>query len=520
LVEAQNNADSPVYQHWLTPQQFARSFGPTATTLAQVRAELAAHGLRVIEARGQMLQVGGTAASVESTFGVRLLHARFADGSERLVADRALRMPPAIAASGALTPEFSTAPSPHVDSQIVHRNPLNIFSTVGPYFAYDLRQAYDFPSATSLTASGVNIAILMEGDFNPTDLAQYFSNDGLTGAQVPTVVSVPINGGLAFNANTSVETELDIEQSGGMSLGANIRLYDLSDLQFATTIFGLEHIVSDNFADVVNMSFGANEAGLTAANNNGISLFYILEIYDWLFYQGSTQGITFVASSGDHGAIPLVNGVPTLSVEAPASDPNVVAVGGTNLVTAHTTGSFNSAYVSENAFHDDEPNGEVWGSGGGVSILWGKPGYQTFVKTPSATFRTVPDIALHMGGCPGDRTACNVPDSADYEFVGGKAAEIIGTSAAAPDMAGLFALKKKLTGKRLGVENVDIYTRSEKQFEGTGKPFHHAGIGGNNGRYTTNYPYDLVLGNGTVDARAFLGTNVPAAGIPHTASNP
>jgi len=521
LIEAQNSVGSPVYQHWLTPQQFARSFGPTAATLAQVRAELAARGLRVTEQRGLMLQVAGSAAAVESAFGIRLLHARFADGSQRLVADRPLRMPPAIAASGALTPEFSTAPSQHTDSQIVGRVPLNFHSSTGPYFAFDLRQAYDFPSAASLTAHGVNIAILMSGNYSSSDLATYFSEDGLTGTNLPTVTSVPINGGLAFSAANSEETELDIEQSGGVSLGASIRLYDLSDLSFATTIFGLEHIVDDNFADIVSMSFGANEAALTAAENGGTSLFYILELYDWLFSQGTAQGMAFVASSGDHGAIPLVAGQPTLSVEAPASDPFVVSVGGTNLVTTSTANSFNSAYVSENAGDDLEPGNEVWGSGGGVSIYWARPNYQTMVPTPSTVFRTVPDVAQHMGGCPSGAISCNKPDSSDYEFLGGTIVEVIGTSAAAPDIAGLLALKKKFTGKRIGFENVDVYTRAKNQIAGHGAPFFHKGIPGFNGHYSTAVPYDLVIGNGTVDGRHFLGaTNLPAAGIPHTASNP
>ncbi len=520
LVAAQNRPDSPFYKHFLTPQQFARSFGPTPATLAQVTAELASHGLRVTEHTGQMLQVAGTASAVESEFGIRLMHARFRDGSQRLVADRALKMPRAIAASGALTPMFTTAASQHTDSQIAGRGPFSILGPRGPYYAYDLRQAYDFPSAASLTANGVTIGILMTGNYQLSDLTQYFQQDGLTGSQVPTVVSEGINGGFPFSSPGSLETELDIEQSGGVSLGANIRLYDLSDLQFPTTIFGLEHMVNDNIADVVNMSFGANEAALTAAENGGVSQFYILELYDWLFFQGTSQGMTFVASSGDHGAIPLVGGKPTLSAESPASDPFVTAVGGTNLVTTFTQGNFDSAYVSENAHHDLEPGGEVWASGGGVSIYWGKPNYQSLVPTPSNTFRTVPDVAQHMGGCPGDAIDCSSADSSDVEFFNGKTVFTIGTSASAPDIAGLFALKKKLTGKRLGLENTDIYTRAKNQIAGTGTPFHHKGILGDNGHYSVAAPYDLVIGNGTVDGRQLLGTTLPAAGIPHTASNP
>ena len=194
--------------------------------------------------------------------------------------------------------------------------------------------------------------------------------------------------------------------------------------------------------------------------------------------------------------------------------------GGTNLVTKYTSGSDNSAYVSENELYDTEANGEVWASGGGISQIWAKPSYQSSVPTQSTKARTVPDLSQHMGGCPGDATKCHTPHSADYEVLGGQAVGVIGTSASAPDIAGLFALKVAMTGGRLGWENVDIYTRAKAQIAGTGKPFHQA-ITGNNGHYATTKPYNLVIGNGSVDARQLIGaTKLPAAGVPGTATNP
>jgi subtilase family serine protease len=524
LVAAQNQKGSPQYHKWLTPAQFQDRFGPTADTINKVTSELTLHGLSVVEHQGLMLSVAGSASAVQDAFGVRLSHAQFADGFQSLVADRALTMTPALAASGALTPNFSTAAQMHKDSVIVGpAAPRNFKSATGPYLAADLRQAYDFPSAKSLTAKGVNIAILMDGDYNLTDIQDYFKDDGLPTSLWPTLTSIPINGGLAFSTSTSGETHLDIQQSGSVSMAANIGLYNLSDLSPATIIFGLNHIVSDNVADVVNMSFGGPEADLLPANNKGISQFYLLDMEDWVFYQGTSQGITFVASSGDHGAIPLVGASqkPTLSVDDPASDPNVLSVGGTNLVTSYTAGSTQSTYVSENANYDSEPNGEVWASGGGISIYWPQPSYQTLVPTPSTKFRTVPDVAQHMGGCPSGATKCPTPYSADYEVIGGASVTVIGTSASAPDITGLLALKVKLTKGRLGLENVDVYTQAKNQIAGTGTPFHHTGIPGNNGHYATKVPYDLVIGNGTVDGRQLLGaTNLPAAGDPNTTTNP
>jgi hypothetical protein len=126
-----------------------------------------------------------------------------------------------------------------------------------------------------------------------------------------------------------------------------------------------------------------------------------------------------------------------------------------------------------------------------------------------------------MGGCPSDATKCTPVHSSDIEIIGGRVVGVIGTSASAPDITGLLALKVKLTGDRLGWENVDIYTQAQSQNGGgTAAPFRHKGIVGNNGHYKVAAPYDLVIGNGTVDGRQLLGTKVPAAGVPGTSSNP
>ena len=127
-----------------------------------------------------------------------------------------------------------------------------------------------------------------------------------------------------------------------------------------------------------------------------------------------------------------------------------------------------------------------------------------------------------MGGCPNAaKMPCGPDRSSDWEVLNGQTFEQVGTSAASPDIAGMFALKNKLVGGRLGAENLDIYTRSKNQIDGSGTPFRHAKIKGSNGHYTVKAPYDMVIGNGTVDARQFLSaTNLAASGNLGTASNP
>jgi subtilase family serine protease len=202
-------------------------------------------------------------------------------------------------------------------------------------------------------------------------------------------------------------------------------------------------------------------------------------MYDDLFRQGNAQGITFVASSGDSGASPIPAascfdpaaekgcGGFLLSVELPASDPHMTGVGGTNLVTTMNATSLNSKYVSEAAFGDlltediffgTPASGAFWGSGGGDSVVFNRPEYQVLAHTGSK-FRTVPDLSLHMGGCPpGSVAPCGPDRSADVLVIGSDQFNVVGTSASAPDFAGLTALKIERFGTRLGNENYDIYS--------------------------------------------------------------
>ena len=235
-------------------------------------------------------------------------------------------------------------------------------------------------------------------------------------------------------------------------------------------------------------------------------------------------------------------------VENPASDPNVTAVGGTNLQTTATPGPDDATYASENADFDPRlpaqfqlSDGSVvsvgnntWGSGGGISSIFGKPLYQYLVNTGSNRFRTVPDVSLMMGGCPGDadlaaQDCTTLPRSATIVWIDGQAVLLIGTSSSSPEMAGVLALAVELNGGRLGNVNPMIYALSATQtlFGGTHAPkqlqIFHRNIEGNNNAFTVKpgQAYSEVLGNGTLDVKNFLGLQAAApAGAPNTPSNP
>ena len=196
----------------------------------------------------------------------------------------------------------------------------------------------------------------------------------------------------------------------------------------------------------------------------------------------------------------------------------------------HNAKSFDSTYTSENAnydplgsdsFFNTPATGVIWGSGGGISTYFAQPSYQTGISSVSRKWRLVPDVALHMGGCPGSAVfPCGPNRSGDISILNGATVGVIGTSAAAPDFAGLLALRVELTHGRLGNENYRLYTLARAQAAGAKPLVFRTSISGNNG-YATTPGYNLVLGNGTVFGAAYLGVaNQPLAGIPKSASNP
>lgn len=543
LIAAQQDSRSPEYHRWLSEADLEARFGPDPAAAARVATLLREAGFAVAP-HPQGVRASGRADAADRLFGAELHHAAGRHGGDRIVARDGLHFPPALAAEGARVVDFDPFVRMHALARPSAR-PANRTSDIGPYWADDLRQAYHAVSAQVATGAGRTIAILMDADVLDSDMAAYFGGKQ-EATSSPSLTRVAIDGGAGFDASgDSLESTLDVQQSFGIAPGAGIILYVLHDLSDSTIMDGLNQVIADDAADIVSMSFSACEALYTAAYNDGTDETATLGQYDTIFAQGTAKGITFVAASGDDGALPCpppgyFNGVKGSysfgpGAGTPATDPLVTGVGGTNLRTS--TGSTASTYVKENA-HDDpllpwDPygmgtnvSGGVWGSGGGPSLYFTKPSWQKLVHTRT-TMRATPDLALHMGGCP-TGTVSNCLDlvrSGDWEYIDGAYQAVIGTSAAAPDFAGVLAIMEQYQGgTRLGAVNQLIYQLAlEKQ--GGQSPAFHQNIAGYNGVYTTyadaSAPYNMVIGNGTVRIRRFIGAaGEPLAGVPGTSSNP
>ena len=564
LLAELHDSKSANYQHWLEPSEFLSRFGPSTADLASVKQSLTAHGFTIINENSHGMRVQGPASAVSKAFAAPVQR-RTQNAHTRFMA-RGLQMPGELAALNIRVVGLEGLPEHQVHSQVtgaVMNTPDNRYATTGPYWFDDLKQAYDYPAYSKKTdGTGVTAAVLMGDLLFPGDVDAAFNHEmftTITGLPVPGVTTVLIDGGGAIGGPDTFEASLDVQQILGGAPGTNVTLVSVPDLSDDHILDGYSYIIDQNTFDLVNSSFGECELEYTAAYNEGTDFTYILQEYNELYQQGVAQGITFAVSSGDQGGImcpsPDYGFLPNdgnitfgIGVSTPADDPNVTAVGGGNLITTFKTGSLNSAYVRESAFADtDIPydvyglgqnvSGGVWGAGGGVSQIYKKPLYQYLANTGSATQRTLPDIGMQVGGCPGGISlTCGADDSAAVVAYGvnfgGGFFGVIGTSVSSPEFLGALALYEQQLGKhhRQGNVNYYLYTMGALQslFGGVNAPealqFYHRNIPGFDGAFNggkPSYNYDYIYGQGSPDVRKLFGLEkYPAAGVPQTPSNP
>jgi subtilase family serine protease len=166
--------------------------------------------------------------------------------------------------------------------------------------------------------------------------------------------------------------------------------------------------------------------------------------------------VTVIAASGDTGPVgvpcpsrlTLPGAVPVRVPNLPASDPLVLAAGGTSLTASHQTG----AYISETAWGEPFENRGVstLASGGGFSHLFPRPAYQHGVPGIGGA-RGLPDVAADAAGATG--MALVISNGAGRYTISAAG----GTSAAAPFWAGLIAVADQYAGHDLGFVNPLLY---------------------------------------------------------------
>jgi subtilase family serine protease len=558
LIAAQTTPGSPSFHKWLTPGQFNAAYGPTAAQLQAAVTGFQALGLTAAVSGPRQVHVSGTAAQVQTAFATQLRDVKGASGKTRVVAAGTLALSPALKAAGVMIPAFANKALLKSAGNVVATDvPDTRYGPASRYYFTDLKQAYDYPSHDAMRngkrvdGTGASVAIVMEDEILDTDIVAYFGHEAWTAnttSPIPVVNHVAINGGGVYGGPGTFEASLDTQMVTGGAPGANTTLLSIPSLADANIADAYAYAVNSNLYDIVSSSFGGPESFYLAAFNGGTDYTYLLKVEDGLFKQGNAEGITFVASSGDEGALqnpglaylnndPRVHPVFVPGVSTPASSPHVVAVGGGNLITSFIPGATTSTYVAENGLGDAEVphdpygfghqvSGGYWGAGGGISQVFGKPSYQRWTPTGSVTKRTLPDVGMIVGGCPGGLAIqpCGTDGPRSYviTYVGGRRYGLIGTSVSAPEFAGALALYVGQNG-RLGNANAYLYAAGQAQAAGGPAAFHttHPSFDGYWRDGNQGGAYDYIFGNGSPDVRVLFGfTDLDPAGDPKTASNP
>jgi subtilase family serine protease len=331
------------------------------------------------------------------------------------------------------------------------------------------------------------------------DLADFDRRFGLPTARIQVITTLA--GSSASPWLASIEEVVDTEMVHAVAPDATIRELlvakaDVNTPAKEAATFAKQVRIAASHADVISLSGGFGEHFDTRAE--------VTTINSALEYSAARH-VTFVAASGDGGAISDLgtfgSSTPVKEVSLPASDPLVLAVGGTSLTANPVTGT----YISETALNTLPKviDGHSEGSGGGFSHLFARPTYQDDVPG-IGVMRGVPDVAGDGSSSSGMAFVFAAPGGAYALLSEG------GTSTSAPFWAGLIALADQEAGQPLGFVNPAIYQIARGPLYH--KAFHDITTGNNtvvvNGHTIAGYQagpgWDPVTGWGTPDAQVLV----------------
>jgi kumamolisin len=280
---------------------------------------------------------------------------------------------------------------------------------------------------------------------------------------------------------------LDIEVSGAIAPGAKIVVYFAPDASDQSFLGVMNAIITDtvNKPNIVSISWGGPEDTATSQFQTE---------FDQLLQSAAHLGLTVCVAAGDNGSADFAADDPNWDkkahVDFPASDPFVLACGGTQLTASSTA-------ITKEVVWDDGKND---GTGGGVSRVFALPSYQQNAGVPPAAdpvgpvMRGVPDVAGDAAPASGYRILC---DGTSFPDPSQGLPPVGGTSAVAPLWAGLIARINQGLGKPAGFINPLLYAAP-------GNATFHDITQGTNGDYKAGAGWDPCTGLGTPNGQSLL----------------
>jgi kumamolisin len=528
-VASSEDPGSPFYHRFLSLPEFVFAFAPNSAIISILTKYLESFGIQVTDVYADHLLVKatGTVDAFNKAFSFAVHD--FSQGGKRF--HRPLGKPSIPSILSEILVEVvgpsdearfhpmnvrltDRLKSPSLQQGGV-QSPLGAIATgvPGQYTVGDVANLYNINPLykAHINGRGRTVGIATLANFLPSDAYAYWN---LFGLQVlpNRITQVHVDGGGPLSGpDGSGETSLDVEQSGGLAPYAKIIVYDApnTDPGFMDLFY---KAASDNLVDSLSVSWGEAEIYYLNATIGEYAPGQLLAFHQ-AFLELAAQGISAFASSGDSGAYDAnytfntgygvqLNNV--LSVDSPGSDPAITAAGGTTRPFKLPASQLNGipptapplVVATEQVWGWDylqnylvEYGGPVFqnsqfpgGGGGGVSIVWSLPPYQShtagirrsepgqsvvsngqdLLNLP-ANFagRNLPDISLNADPLSG-YYLLSTEDGGLLDFYGG-------TSFVGPQLNGITALISQATGGgRLGLWNPMLY-RFQHVY-GYGKP--------------------------------------------------
>lgn len=423
----------------------------------------------------------------------------------------------------------------------------------------DFASQYGLDALGAADGTGQAIGVVTFAALDQGAPEDFWQNLSLTPQRPRTVTVRDVDGGPGAPGDDSDETDLDVEQAGGVAPGANIVVYQAPNTD-AGGVDALFQAASENVAGSVSLSWATSETLLGYEQTTGTASSGWRAAYDLAFLELAAQGQSTFVASGDVGPYEAYVEdelhTTNLTVSAFAASPFVTAAGGTTLpfstdywgawsdeqLTVPRERAWSSDYLwGPTARTNDMSYGDAakffldsgaGAGGGGYSAVEPMPAYQRLVSgasgftavqrlVPSTPTTVAPGLTLPTDWTVvekpavvhGPATGRAVPDlSADADpFTGylvytpeyGGLVPLGGTSIVAPQLAGAAAVIGQANGGRSGFWNPSLYRAAA----GHGSPVTALGsvsteADGNDDLYFTGTPgtaYNPATGLGTPD---------------------
>ncbi|HXF77948.1 MAG TPA: S53 family peptidase [Usitatibacter sp.] len=317
-----------------------------------------------------------------------------------------------------------------------------------------IRKAYGLDG---IIAGGINgtgqTIVIIDAYGSPTleaDVQAFSALFGLPPADI-TQIRMPGSTPFDFNDNNQLgwaeESSLDVQWAHAIAPGAKIILVAAATNNDDDMLAAQNYAISQKLGSILSESFGESELALQQLGPAGQAIF---DANEKSYKTAGDHKISVLVSAGDDGAAGFdVNGVlQTVPVaNYPASSPNVTTVGGTNLFFGTATNATpNGTYQGEVVWNE----GPGSATGGGISKQFRLPDYQEGTKhlIPTSTGRGYPDVAYNAGVFGGVIVRLG--------FFGGFFV-FGGTSAGAPQWAGITALINQASKQPAGFLNKSLY---------------------------------------------------------------